>query len=113
MLVVLVLWCWGYHRLPVWVSAVNVTAMFDTTCKRLDLCCPQWIHFGSLEHHRTSWNVLEHHGTSWNIMECPGTLWNVLECPGMLWNVLECPGMLWNVMELARTECVLLTADKC
>jgi hypothetical protein len=51
----------------------------------------------------TSWNVLEHHGISWNIMECPGTSWNVLEHYGML----------WNVMELARTGCVLLTADKC
>jgi hypothetical protein len=23
-------------------------------CKRLDLCWPQWVHFGSQEHHRTS-----------------------------------------------------------
>jgi hypothetical protein len=61
-------------------------------CKRLDLCCPQWIHFGSLEHHRTSWNVLEHHGMSWNIMECPGTSWNVLEHHGMSWNIMECYG---------------------
>jgi hypothetical protein len=61
----------------------------------------------------TSWNVLEHHGMSWNIMECPGTSWNVLEHHGMSWNIMECPGTLWDVMELARTGCVLLTADKC
>jgi hypothetical protein len=47
------------------------------------------------------------------VTECPGTSWNVLEHHGMLWNIMECYGMLWNVMELARTGCVLLTADKC
>jgi cellobiose phosphorylase len=28
-------------------------------CKKLDLCWPQWIYFGSQEHHRISWNLME------------------------------------------------------
>jgi hypothetical protein len=38
-------------------------------CKRLDLCWPQWIHFGSQEHYRISWNIIESHGRFWNIAE--------------------------------------------
>jgi hypothetical protein len=38
-------------------------------CKRLDLCWPQWVHFGSQEHHRTSWNPTEPHGIPQNLME--------------------------------------------
>jgi hypothetical protein len=47
-------------------------------CKRLDLCWPQWVHFGSQEHHSTSWNSMESHGTSWNPMEGSGTWRNLL-----------------------------------
>jgi hypothetical protein len=25
----------------------------EVLCKRLDLCWPQWVHFGSQEHHET------------------------------------------------------------
>jgi hypothetical protein len=50
-------------------------------CKRLDLCWPQWIHFGSQERHRTSWNSTEPHEipqTSWNSMEGSGTWQDLL-----------------------------------
>jgi flagellar biosynthesis GTPase FlhF len=35
-----------------------------SSCKRLDLCWPQWVHFGSQEYYRTLWNSMESHGTS-------------------------------------------------
>jgi hypothetical protein len=61
-------------------------------CKRLDLCWPQWVHFGSQEHHRTSWNPMESHGTSWNPMEPHGTSWNPTEPHGRFWNMAESSG---------------------
>jgi hypothetical protein len=58
-------------------------------CKRLDLCWPQWVHFGSQEHHRTSWNpmepheilqnlIMESHGISQNLMKGSETWQNLL-----------------------------------
>jgi hypothetical protein len=47
-------------------------------CKRLDLCWPQWVHFGLQEHHRTSWNLMEPHGIPQNLMEGSGTWRNLL-----------------------------------
>jgi hypothetical protein len=72
---------------------------YCSSCKRLDLCCPQWIHFGSSENHGMSWNIMECPGTSWNVLEHHGMSWNVMECPGTSWNVLEHYGMLWNWLE--------------
>jgi hypothetical protein len=46
-----------------------------TECKRLDLCWPQWVHFGLQEHHRTSWNPTEPHGISWKVLEHGGIFW--------------------------------------
>jgi hypothetical protein len=43
-----------------------------TSCKRLDLCWPQWVHFSSQEHYRTSWNLMESHGRFWNMAESSG-----------------------------------------
>jgi hypothetical protein len=43
---------------------VSVRSQAKDSCKRLDLCWPQWVHFGSQEHHRTSWNSMKSHGTS-------------------------------------------------
>jgi hypothetical protein len=43
---------------------LGVKALKLQLCKRLDLCWPQWVHFGSQEHHRTSWNPIKSHGTS-------------------------------------------------
>jgi hypothetical protein len=50
----------------------GTTLGWRLNCKRLDLCWPQWVQFGSQEHHRTSWNSMESHGTSWNSTEPHG-----------------------------------------
>jgi hypothetical protein len=47
-------------------------------CKRLDFCWPQWVHCGSQEHHKTSWNLMEPHGIPQNLMEGSGTWRNLL-----------------------------------
>jgi hypothetical protein len=65
-----------------------ITATAEERCKRLDLCWPQWVHFGSQEHHRTSWNLIESHGTSWNLMEFHRTSWNLMEGSGTWRNLL-------------------------
>jgi hypothetical protein len=90
-----------------------------TCCKRLDLCWPQWVHFGSQEHHRTSWdlteahgiprNLMESHRSSWNpteahgisqkLLESHGTSWNPTEPHGIPWNLMESHGRLWNMAE--------------
>jgi hypothetical protein len=41
-------------------------------CKRLDLYWPQWVHFGSQEHHGISQNPMESHGRFWNMTESSG-----------------------------------------
>jgi hypothetical protein len=64
-------------------------------CKRLDLCWPQWVHFGSQEHHRTSWNPTEPHGIPWNLMESYGTSWNSTEPYGIPWKILEHGRIFW------------------
>jgi hypothetical protein len=79
--------------------------LIECRCKRLDLCWPQWVHFGSQEHHRTSWNSMESHGSSWNpteahgiprkLMESHGTSWNPMEPHGIPWKVLEHGGIFW------------------
>jgi hypothetical protein len=54
-------------------------------CKRLDLCWPQWVHFGSQEHHETPWNPMEYHGTSQSPAEPHGIrerFWNTAESSG-------------------------------
>jgi hypothetical protein len=51
-------------------------------CKRLDLCWPQWVHFGSQESHGTSWNPTEPHGISQNLMEFHERFWNMAESSG-------------------------------
>jgi hypothetical protein len=53
--------------------------LIECRCKRLDLCWPQWVHFGSQEHHRTSWNPMESYGMSQNLMESHKTLRNLME----------------------------------
>jgi hypothetical protein len=59
-------------------SLIKILPCPKHECKRLDLCWPQWVHFGSQEHHRISWNPKESHGTSWNPMEGSGTWRNLL-----------------------------------
>jgi hypothetical protein len=83
--------------------------MTGVTCKRLDLCWPQWVNFGLQEHHRTSWNSMESHGTSWNptephgiprnLMESHRPSWNPTEPHGTLWNLMESHGRFWNMAE--------------
>jgi hypothetical protein len=46
------------------VERRRLKEMRELECKRLDLCWPQCVHFGSQEHHRTSWNSMESHGIS-------------------------------------------------
>jgi hypothetical protein len=102
----------------VWLSNTNCVIR----CKRLDLCWPQWVHFGSQEHHRTSWNSMESHGTSWNptephgiprnLMESHGTSWNPTEPHGISQNLMEFHGTSWNSMEGSGTWQNLLVADK-
>jgi hypothetical protein len=67
-------------------------------CKRLDFCWSQWIHFGSQEHHRTSWNSMESHGTSWNLMEPHGIPRNLMESHGSSWNLTEPHGTWQNLL---------------
>jgi hypothetical protein len=68
-------------------------------CKRLDLCWPQWVHFGSQEHHGTSWNPMEPHGISRNLMESHRTSWNPTEPHGISQNLMEFHGRFWNMAE--------------
>jgi hypothetical protein len=77
----------------------KVDSMKSYLCKRLDLCWPQWVHFGSREHHRTSWNLMESHRTSWNPMEPHGISRNLMESRGTSWNPTEPHGTLRNLME--------------
>jgi hypothetical protein len=58
-------------------------------CKRLDLCWPQWVHFGSQEHHRILWNPMESHGTPWNPMKPHGIPQNLMESHGITQNLME------------------------
>jgi hypothetical protein len=67
------------------MAANGLTKPLDCQCKRLDLCWPQWVHFGSQKHYRTSWNSMEFHGTSWNPTEPHGISWKVLEHGGIFW----------------------------
>jgi hypothetical protein len=75
-----------------------------TCCKRLDLCWPQWVHFGSQEHHRTSWNSMESHGTSWDPMEPHGIPWNLMGSHGTSWNPTEPHGIPRKLMESHGTS---------
>jgi hypothetical protein len=68
-------------------------------CQKLDLCWPQWVHFGSQEHNRTSWNLIESHGILWNIMESHGISWNLMEPCGTLQNLMKSHGRFWNMAE--------------
>jgi hypothetical protein len=70
----------------------------QVNCKRLDLCWPQWVHFGSQEHHRTSWNPTEPHGIPWNLMESHGTSWNPAEPHGIPRNLMEGSGTWQNLL---------------
>jgi hypothetical protein len=85
---------------------------YRLACKRLDLCWPQWVHFGSQEHHRTSWNPTEPHGISWNLMEPHGIPWNLMESRRTSWNPAEPHGIPRNLMEGSGTWRNLLVADK-
>jgi hypothetical protein len=92
-----------------WLSEAARGRILGDECKRLDLCWPQWVHFGSQEHHRTSWNSMESHGTSWNLMEPHGipqnlmeshrTSWNLTEPHGISQNLVESHGRFWNMAE--------------
>jgi hypothetical protein len=69
------------------------------TCKRLDLCWPQWVHFGSEEHHRTSWNSMESHGSSWNPTKAHGIPQKLMKSYRSSWNSTEPHGIPQNLME--------------
>jgi hypothetical protein len=71
-----------------WLSEAARGRILGDECKRLDLCWPQWVHFGSQEHHRTSWNSMESHGTSWNPTEPHGIPRNLMEGSGTWQNLL-------------------------
>jgi len=47
------------------LQPLDVVMFKPLSCQRLDLYCHQWIHFGSLEHH----------GSPWNLVECCGIIW--------------------------------------
>jgi transposase len=74
-----------------WESLCEVLKQYGQ-CKRLDLCWPQWVHFGSQEHHRTPWNSMESHGTSWNPTEPHEIPQNLMESHGRFWNMAESSG---------------------
>jgi hypothetical protein len=84
------------HRIAdasAWAAHVEIT--HANSCKRLDFCWPQWVHFGSQEHHRTSWNPMESHGTSWNPTEPHEISWNLMESHRTSWKVLEHGRIFW------------------
>jgi hypothetical protein len=91
------------------MAADSLTKPLDCQCKRLDLCWPQWVHFGSQKYHRTSWNSMESHGTSWNptephgisqnLMESHRTSWNLTEPHEIPQNLMESHGRFWNMAE--------------
>jgi hypothetical protein len=54
----------GQPRVTFGEMQLPISVTTQARCKRLDLCWPQWVHFGSQEHHRTSWTSMESHGTS-------------------------------------------------
>jgi hypothetical protein len=71
----------------------------STPCKRLDLCWPQWVHFGSQKHHRTSWNSMEPHRILRNLMESHGSSWNLTEAHGIPRKLMESYRSSWNPTE--------------
>jgi hypothetical protein len=73
-----------------------------SVCKRLDLCWPQWVHFGSQEYYRTLWNSMESHRTSWNLIEPHGIPQNLMEFHRISWNPTEPHGISQNLMESHR-----------
>jgi hypothetical protein len=88
------------------VQSQYLTSWYATTvtrCKRLDLCWPQWIHFGSQEHYRTSWNSMESHRTSWNPTEAHGIPQKLMESHRTSRNPMEPHGIPWKVLEHGGT----------
>jgi hypothetical protein len=57
--------------------------VYKGVCRRLDLCWPQCVYFGSQEYHRISWNPMEPHGISWNIKESHEIPWNLMNHYGI------------------------------
>jgi hypothetical protein len=73
-------------------------SLYVSKCKRLDLCWPQWVHFGSQKHQRTSWNPMDSHGTSWNPTELHGISQNLMEFHRTSWNPMEGSGTWRNLL---------------
>jgi hypothetical protein len=87
---------YGSTEYETWVDSQGYS---DGICKRLNLCWPQWVYFGSQKHHRTSWNLTEPCGMPWNLMEPHRTLWNPAEPHGILQNLMESYRTSWNPTE--------------